>query len=298
MVDRSCPVCGSRDERQVFAEAKFDAARLDRFAFASRKVPEHMHHRLIACPTCDTLYSSPVPDLESLADAYREAAFDSSDEAGYAARTYGRLIDALGARVPRDAGALDIGTGDGAFLAELLARGFTGVVGVEPSAAPIRAAPEAIRPLIRQGLFDPGQFEAASLGLVTCFQTLEHLADPLAICRGAGRLLRKGGAFMAVCHDRRSLSARLLGMKSPIFDIEHLQLFSPRSARTLLERAGFAEVEVRRIVNVYPVHYWLKLLPMPERLKARFLTAGKGSGWGNLPLPLPAGNMAVIGYQR
>ncbi len=50
MVARHCPVCGSADESSVFAEANFDLARLDAFAFASRKVPEHMHYRLVACP--------------------------------------------------------------------------------------------------------------------------------------------------------------------------------------------------------------------------------------------------------
>ncbi len=43
-------------------------------------------------------------------------------------------------------GALDIGTGDGAFLAELLRAGYTDVIGIEPSSAPIEAAaPKFVR---------------------------------------------------------------------------------------------------------------------------------------------------------
>jgi hypothetical protein len=53
MVNRSCPVCGSKDQSKVFAEADFDLNQLDSFAFASRKLPEYMHYRLISCPTCE-----------------------------------------------------------------------------------------------------------------------------------------------------------------------------------------------------------------------------------------------------
>jgi hypothetical protein len=87
---RTCPICGSSDESKVFAQANFDMSKLGEFAFASRKLPEYMHYRLIECPTCDLLYASPSLALQQLAEAYHEAAFDSSEEAHYASRTYAR----------------------------------------------------------------------------------------------------------------------------------------------------------------------------------------------------------------
>jgi len=99
-----------------------------------------------------------------------------------------------------------------------------------------------------------------------------------------------------VCHDRRALSARLLGFRSPIFDIEHLQLFSPSSARALLEKAGFTGVEIRPLWNRYPLHYWLRLFPLPPSWKARVVSAAKAAGFGYWPVALPAGNLAAIGF--
>ena len=297
-VRRCCPICGSNDESDVFAEADVSVERLDAFAFASRKTPDHMHHRLIACRVCDLLYASPVPPAEIVVRAYRDAAFDSVAEAGYASRTYGRLLSGIVRALPDRVGALDIGTGEGSFLQELLAAGFTDIVGVEPSAAPISAAAQDIRPLIRHGVFDPDSFDDDAFSLVTCFQTLEHLYDPQAMCRTAYRILRTGGAVFVVCHNRASLSARLLGMKSPIFDIEHLQLFSPRSARTLLERSGFADISIRRISNRYPLRYWTRLLPIPVALKRLSLSVLRSARLDGVPLALPAGNMAAIGYKR
>src|SRR5438552_293082 len=146
MVARACPVCGSTDASHVYAEVNFDVAKLDEYAFASRKMPEYMHHRLIECPVCDLVYANPVPTLDTLSSAYNEAAFDSAEEARHAARTYGSFLPAIASRLPDRSGVLDIGTGDGVFLGQLLSRGFNGVMGVEPSTAPIAAAKPKIRP--------------------------------------------------------------------------------------------------------------------------------------------------------
>jgi SAM-dependent methyltransferase len=292
---RACPVCGPAAPAELHAEAHFDPARLGRFSFASRKAPELMHYRLLRCRDCDTVYASPAPPPAFLARAYDAAAFDSGEEAAWAARTYARALRRLGPQC-RD-GALDIGTGDGAFLGELLKAGFTRVRGVEPSRAPIAAARPELRRLIRHGLFSPREAPVGSLGLVTCFQTLEHLDRPAATLRQALRLLRPGGAFYAVCHNHRALSARLLGRRSPIYDVEHLQLFSPRALRRLLESCGYRDVTVTPILNTYPLRYWLKLLPLPAALKSRLLEFLKTGRLGRLPLALPAGNLLGLGFK-
>ncbi len=104
---------------------------------------------------------------------------------------------------------------------------------------------------------------------------MEHVFDPLQLCRDAHRITKDGGAFFIVCHNRRAVLARVLGRRSPIYDIEHLQLFSPRSVRVLLERAGFRDVEVRPVVNRYPTGYWAKLLPAPARIKDSLARAAR-----------------------
>src|ERR671936_2258158 len=204
MVARACPVFGSTDASHVYAEANFDVAKLDEYAFASRKMPEYMPHRLIECPKCDLVYANPVPTLETLSSAYNEAAFDSAEEARHAARTYGSFLPTIAARLPDRRGALDIGTGDGVFLEQLLSRGFSGVVGVEPSTAPIAAAEPRFRPLIKHDIFKPEDYEPGSFSLITCFQTIEHLSDPLEMCRDAHRLLKEGGALFLIGHNRRA----------------------------------------------------------------------------------------------
>jgi SAM-dependent methyltransferase len=297
LVYRACPVCSSKDQSKVYAEESYNPDALDGYAFASRKIPENMHYRLIECPSCDTLYANPLPSLKHLAQSYHEAAFDSSEEAHYAARTYARHLPAIMENIPDAQGAVDIGTGDGAFLEELLEKGFTQVAGVEPSKAPIQASLPRIKPLIKKCLFNARSFKKNSVSLITCFQTFEHLYDPLKTCRESFEILKRGGAFYIVCHNRRSLSCLLLEMKSPIFDIEHLQLFSPQSAKAMLAKAGFTKITIKPLFNVYPLHYWLKLLPIPRGFKIGLIQFLKKIKLGYIPVMLPAGNLAVIGYK-
>ncbi len=179
---------------RLLAQARINLAALDAFGFASRKTPEYMHWRLVECHRCDIVYANPAPAAEELAALYREAAFAATVESRYASATYGRLLRALVPHWPDRAGALDIGTGDGTFLRELLDAGFSDVLGIEPSAAPIAAADPAIRPLIRQDTFRPESFPEASFRLVSCFQTIEHVPDPLDLARAAWRLLKPGAA--------------------------------------------------------------------------------------------------------
>lgn len=293
---RNCPICDSAAAK-VFAEGRVDLEQLDGFAFASRKLPEYMHWRLLECRGCDLLYASPAPEAGELASLYRQADFGSACEARYAARTYGGLLPRLTPRLPDLDQALDVGCGEGAFLQELLRCGFRSVVGLEPSSAAIAAADPAVRPLIRETLFQPGLFPPGSVSLATCFQTIEHVSDPLQLCRELFALLKPGAAVMLVAHNRRALSAKALGRKSPIFDIEHLQLFSPSSLERLLEVAGFRQIRVRSLWNCYPARYWLRLFPLPRGLKRAAGRLLDGTGLGRLPVSLPAGNLVAVAWK-
>lgn len=293
--ERGCPTCGSTDDSTIFAEQRLDFAALDENAFASRKRPEHMRLRLVNCPNCDLAYANPVPSPEALAQAYDDAAFDTAEEARYAAASYADALKGLIATLPDRSGALDIGTGEGAFLAELLKLGFTEVGGVEPSRAPIDQADPAVAGLIEHDIFRPGIRPPGSLSLITCFQTIEHVPDPAALVRDAAALLKPGGIFVLVCHNRRAPLNRLLSMRSPIIDIEHMQLFSPRSVDELLRRGGLRDAGHRTIRNRYPLRYWARLLPLPEKPHALVSKGLERSGLGSRPLAVSVGNMVAWG---
>jgi SAM-dependent methyltransferase len=293
--ERPCPICKTSEHAVVFRESTYDESRWTQASFSSRKLPEYMHFRLLTCGTCGLTYGSPVASEETASQAYRGASFEAGAESADAARTYVSYLRKQGFE---PGSALDIGCGDGAFLRELRRLGFRDVVGVEPSEAPVRVAADDVRPLIRQEMFDGARFAENSFDLVTCFQTIEHVYEPRTLLEDILRILKPGGKVFLIGHDLGAFSARVMGEKSPIFDIEHVQLFNPQSVRFLLEQTGFRTVNVFSIRNAYALTYWVKLFPLPARVKRGLLASFKHPalrGAGAMRIPVPAGNMAIFG---
>lgn len=256
-----------------------------------------MRFALGLCERCDLVFAESVPTSDWFQASYRDADFDAESESRYAARTYGRELRRILPRLAKRHAAMDIGAGDGAFVAQLVDTGFEHVIGIEPSVKPVSRASPKVRPLLRNDFFRAEDFAADSFDLITCFQTIEHLEDPLAFCKSAFGLLRPGGALLLVSHNFRAPLARVLGERSPIYDIEHLQLFSPRSLTCLYEAAGFKHIEVKSMSNTYPLTYWLRLMPIPVALKKRICKSLEKSALGRLTLSARVGNLVTVGLK-
>lgn len=299
MTTRPCPVCStSSDKAKLFLQENIDPAKLSGFSFASRKTPEFMCHRLVRCPTCDLVYADQPPPEEELAHAYHVAEYDSTEEANDAAAAYVRAMRPVLGALHRRENALEIGTGTGIFLECLRTEGFQKLVGVEPSTAAIAAAPAHRRGWIREGMFHEEDFEPASFDLICCFMTMEHVRDPNTVAQAALRLLRPGGAFVTVTHDYHSVVNRLLGKRSPIIDIEHLQLFSNRSLQYMFEHTGFVDFSARAFVNSYSLQYWMRLAPLGSGLKSAAGTLLHKVGADKVKLGVNVGNLIAAGFKR
>lgn len=295
-LERACPACAA-SRYAAFADERIDPARLGDFSYASRKNPEFMCLRLVRCLECDLVYAPTPPAGETLHTAYAEASYDSAPEALAAAHTYAHALQPFVARLGLRRAAVDVGAGSGPLLPLLGALGFAPVVGVEPSRAAIEAAPAAVRPMLRQGMFAPALISDLHPSLICSFMTLEHLAEPGDFVRTAWRLLEPGGMLAVVVHDWRAPLNRLLGRRSPIIDVEHLQLFSPRSIKALLTSAGFEAVSHRPLCNTYPLRYWLRLTPLPARFKHGLVAALVRIGLADKPVSLRVGNLLAVGYK-
>jgi SAM-dependent methyltransferase len=292
-------VCSTASElATLFLRENIDPQKLSTFSFASRKTPEFMCNHLVHCPTCDLVYADQPPAEQELAQAYHQADYDSSEEADDAAAAYIAAIRPILAKLGDRKSALEIGTGNGVFLEHLAQEGFAEVVGIEPSSAAIAAAPAHRRAWIREGIFRGEDYLPESFDLICCFMTMEHVRDPAAVSREAFRLLRPGGAFVAITHDYRGIVNRLLGKRSPIIDIEHMQLFSRGSVRYLLERSGYKDISATSFSNAYALRYWLRLAPIPAWLKKRAGHFLSMLGVDKFKLRFNVGNLIASGFKH
>ena len=296
--ERPCPVCcAASGSATVFLEENIDPSKLSASSFASRKPPEFMSHLLVRCSVCSLVYAPHPPTQDTLAAAYHEAAYDSAQEAQDAADSYMHALAPVLRRLSGQRAALEIGTGTGVFLEQLEHAGFTELVGIEPSLAAIGAAPAHRLPWIRVGIFKESDFEPESFDLICCFMTMEHVVEPAEIAQAALRLLRPGGAFVTVTHDYQSIVNRMLGRRSPIIDVEHMQLFSERSLRELFQRCGYRELDLRAFVNRYRLKYWVRLAPLPRGAKSVLEGWLGRSSLGQVMLGVNVGNTLCAGFK-
>jgi SAM-dependent methyltransferase len=295
MQHRDCPVCGeTASTATLFLQRTLDESRLTKDSFASRKLPEFMSYRLVRCRKCTAVFASEAPGATALAQAYHEADYSTAEEANFAATVYRQCLEPFLAPLPRRGIALEIGTGTGVFLAHLRQLGFGEQVGIEPSPAAIAAATADVRPCIREGIFTGNEFPAGSVSLICCFQTLEHVPDPRGLVEAAFRMLEPGGMIALITHDYTARLNRMLGRRSPIIDIEHVQLFNPESLRHLVTSSGYEVRVIQSIRNRYPLNYWLSLLPVPQALKRAIMATTRAAHIAKMPLAFDVGNLLTV----
>ena len=288
---KQCEICGCN--LSLFKKANVSKEKLTAFAYSSRKIPEYMHWDLFEFKTCHVLYADCPTDAEEIFSKYEEAAYDSSEEADYASMTYVNYLKRKCLGFPKKK-AMDIGTGNGSYLKFLMDNGVKDVVGVEPSREPIEHADSKVKDKIINAPFREGMFQDAAFDMISLFQTIEHIPNPKKMLFEIRRVLSEGGVFYLICHDYRSFVNRILAMRSPIYDIEHLQIFSQKGIELLLKETGFQNIKVFTIKNRYPLKYWLRLFPFPERLKHSILQLAEKSGIGKIMVSINVGNIGCI----
>ena len=295
MQQRDCPVCGEpASTAALFMQRTLDETRLTKDSFASRKLPEFMSYHLVRCQKCTTVFASEAPGGSALAQAYHEADYSTADEATFAAAVYRKALEPFLDKLPGRGVALEIGTGTGVFLTHLRQLGFREPVGIEPSEAAIAAAAEDVKPCIREGVFIGDEYPPGTVSFICCFQTLEHVPEPRGFVEAALRMLEPGGMLALITHDYTAPINRLLGRRSPIIDIEHLQLFNPESLRHLVSAAGYALDGIVSIRNIYPLSYWMSLLPAPIPLKRATLAGLKAAQLAHRPIGINVGNLLTV----
>ena len=139
---------------------------------------------------------------------------------------------------------LDLGCGSGLWLQTMRALGWK-VEGVDfdPGAAKAAAAGGLS---VRCGSLEEQRFPAGAFDAITMSHVVEHLPDPLQTLAECARLLKPGGRLILWTPNAASFGHRLFGQHwRGLEPPRHLHLFSPRSMRAMLAKAGFTCISIR-----------------------------------------------------
>ncbi len=294
LTNTRCAICGTEGNAAELYPANFDPGALNPAVFSARRLPDRVHYRLVQCNACGLVRSDPIADPALLAQLYDQSAFTYADELADLKRTYGRYLARLDDYGAQKGALLEIGCGNGFFLQQALAQGYRSVRGVEPSRAAVSQATPDVRDSIVCDLMRPGLFGPAEFDVICLFQVFDHVPDPASLLDACFAALRPGGLVLALNHNVTAVSARLLGERSPIVDIEHTYLYSPATMTRIFTAHGFRIRKVGSVRNRYSLRYLVRLLPLPAESKAAPLTWLQCRFLGRLRLWVPLGNLYCV----
>ncbi len=220
-MNKECPLCRSTDAKAIFTKDGTP------------------HHR---CHACGLVFAQPVHNgnlevkIEDFEPAFLQYLRPSIEDRPNFERTR-QWLEKMG--LERGQRILDVGCGSGKWVRHLRDEGYQSI-GIEPS-----------RPLFDMFLKDDPGFLLADLSqyqvmggstvdVVTMFDVIEHVSDPLANFRRAADCLDQGGLFFVSTPDAGSLWARGMGKRWHHYCRYHLSLLGVKQLEACGASTGFS----------------------------------------------------------
>lgn len=273
-----CSICSSDCFRKIFAKGEQD---------------------FIKCMGCGLIRLHSIPVLDELLRYYDQiletevgAAFVAEEEMLRAtARCHVETVH----RYSAGKRWLDIGCGTGLMLEEASKAGFI-VEGIDISQGGIEKARERELRVYRST--PEAFFPDTPYDIVTAFDVIEHVLDPVSFLESVNRLLRTEGIFVLTTPDTNSLFCRLMGKRWYFYIPEqHLFYFNRHNLTTLLTRLRFRVLDTFRAYKALNYEYSHVQFQNYNPLICR-LWEGLGvtlpSSWRRRSFNLYIGEMTVI----
>ena len=211
---------------------------------------------MVRCGDCTLVYVNPRfrrDELERLHDG--SAAYRYFYEKILLPTTDFRILNIFLPRVRRieatvknlSGKLLDIGFGPGQFL-ELAAEQGWETEGVETNGAAIELFRQR-NPTVKlhKGRVEELNLQPGGYQVITLWETLEHLHDPLGMLKGIHALLEKGGWFFLTTPNIEGFEYKALGSRGRIDPLNHIVWFNPQTLRRILEETGFTNITVESV---------------------------------------------------
>lgn len=214
---KSCLVCGS---------------------FLLRELSEYLDGKMCSCMNCGFVFAKPIPTEQELIAHYE--GYDRNDYLSpITVKRYHEILDML-EPFRKTNKLIDVGCGIGLFAEVAVERGWE-VYGTEFTEEAISICKEK-GIVMNQGVLDVNNYELGQFDVVTSFEVIEHVNNPVEEIQSFKKLLRPNGALYLTTPNFNSISRFLNGPKwSVICYPEHLCYYTPKTIHKLLANQKFGK---------------------------------------------------------
>lgn len=232
----------------------------------------------VRCTDCNTVRLQPRPDETAMERHYTASTYARAEGEDETAGLGKRLDEFFRRQAERADTAhqnrtmrkrlLDVGCGDGRFLAAMQGRGWDGE-GLETDPRTAALARHRSGATVHETYLENLTGIEGAFDMVSLLHVLEHVPDPRATLRAAFGALAPGGTLLLALPNTDCLEARVFGSNWYPLDLpRHYWGFTPRSLVRLTEETGFIVDGMRYLPFLFA--------PQSLRYSARNLK-GRGS---------------------
>lgn len=200
------------------------------------------------CSKCNLVFVFPLPSAEQQKkwydDSYEKGVYKIFSESENLRKMVNKKRFEDISKFNTQGKLLDVGTSTGIFLDIAESHGLE-TYGVELSSESFEKIKSTHK--VFNNTLEKVNFQENFFDVITMFDVIEHLIDPNSSIKEISRIIKSEGLLIISTPDISCWHSKIMGKKwAAISPTEHLNYFSPKSIKFLLEKHGFTIIELRK----------------------------------------------------
>lgn len=206
------------------------------------KIKDYEQHYLVKCKSCKFVFCEPIPSLEELEEHYK--GYGRNDYLSpITILRYHEILDSF-EPYRKNNKLIDVGCGIGYFLEVAKERGWE-VYGTEFTDKAIHiCSQKGIK--MKKGILDPKNYIPEEFDIITSFEVIEHINNPIDEISNMKMILRDGGIIYVTTPNFNSLLRYILKSNYDVITFpEHLSYYTPKTLSRLFTINNFKKVKIQ-----------------------------------------------------
>ena len=233
---RQCAVCGSARKTELFRQE-----------FSGLSSESLLHgYLVVVCSDCGFAYADQLPEQDAFDAYYRNMSkYEQQHSRGEGVADLRRCESTVNALTPflpdPNVRILDIGCATGRMLGLLKQRGYSNVLGIDPSETCVRLAQELYGVKVLPYTISTMPDWRENFDVVLLVAVIEHVQHLHPLLDRVGAILAPQGLLLVEHPDVRRFTPQANGPFQE-FSTEHISFFSARSLENLMQHHGFTAI--------------------------------------------------------